>query len=88
MTDVTKKVLCGHCHINVEERTEADGQVMAVCPQCGNTDTLDNAIREATEYFAEKTVGEMLSPLANSSNDFVKVTVTHSPERTYRFIVD
>ena len=85
----TKQVLCGTCHVNIEQRTDPNGQEMAVCPQCGRTDTLDNAIREATEYFADKLTREMLSPLDNMpSNDFVKVTVTHSPERTYRFIVE
>ncbi|MGC1779064.1 MAG: hypothetical protein WBB34_14050 [Xanthobacteraceae bacterium] len=89
MTETTKQVLCGHCHVNVEERTESDGQVMAVCPRCGNTDTLDNAVQEASNYFADKLTRDMLSPLDNSqSNDFVKITVTHEPQRSYRFIVD
>ena len=90
MTDTTShKVLCGNCRVNVEERAEPDGQVMAVCPSCGQTDTLDNAIREATEYFTDKLTREMLKPLDNMpSNEFVKVTVTQPSQRTYRFIVD
>jgi hypothetical protein len=85
----TKQVLCGQCHVNVEQGTDPNGQETATCPQCGRTDTLENAIREATEYFTDKLTREMLSPLDSiPSNDFVKVTVTYEPERIYRFILE
>ncbi|HUZ34039.1 MAG TPA: hypothetical protein VMV19_18315 [Xanthobacteraceae bacterium] len=89
MSEVTKQVLCGACNIEVEQRTDPNGQVMAVCPRCGNSDTLENAIREATEYFADKLTREALGPLERMpSSNFVKVTVTHSPQRSFRFIVN
>lgn len=84
----TKQVLCGYCRVNIEERTDPNGQIMAVCPSCGNADTLNNAIREAGEYFTDKLMREAFSPDRFPKSNFVTVTVTHDPERQYRFITD
>lgn len=46
----TKTVLCGRCHVAVEERANPDGQMMAVCPTCGESDTGENAVGEAADW--------------------------------------
>lgn len=84
----TNPILCGRCHVEVEERANLDGQMMAICPTCGASDTVENAVREAGEYLTDKLAREMLDPFENiPSSPFLKVTVTHSPQRTYRFIL-
>jgi NAD-dependent SIR2 family protein deacetylase len=84
----TKTILCGRCHVAVEERTNPDGQVLAVCPTCGESDTVENAVGEAGDYFADKVAREALAGFENiPSSPFMKVTVTHSTERSYRFIL-
>ena len=84
----TKTILCGRCHIAVEERANPDGEMMAVCPTCGESDTIENAVGEAGDYFADKVAREALAGFENiPSSPFMKVTVTHSPERAYRFIL-
>jgi hypothetical protein len=62
--------------------------MMAVCPTCGESDTVENAVGEAGDYLAEKIAREALAPFENmASSPSMKVTVTHSPERSYRFIL-
>jgi hypothetical protein len=86
--DETKPILCGRCHVAVDERIDPNGQAMAVCPQCGVTDTVENAVGEAGEYLAEKVAREMTAPFENMpSSKFMKVTVTHSPQKHFRFIL-
>jgi hypothetical protein len=80
--DETKPILCGRCHISVEQRFNTEGHMMLVCPTCGEIDTLENAAREASEYFIDKTMREGLTGL-----DAPGVTVTHPPQRNYRFIL-
>jgi hypothetical protein len=49
----TRPVLCGKCHVAIEQRANPETQtILAVCPNCGETDTLDNAVREAGEYWS------------------------------------
>lgn len=75
-------ILCGSCHVAVEKGVDPNSQMMAVCPCCGQSDTLENAAREAPEYFTDKAVRESFAMLDNPG-----ITVTHSPERNYRFIM-
>jgi hypothetical protein len=84
----TKAILCGRCHVAVEERANPDGQMMAVCASCGESDTVENAVGEAGDYLAEKVARDALAGFENMpSSPYMKVTVAHSPERTYRFIL-
>jgi hypothetical protein len=62
--------------------------MMAVCPTCGESDTVENAVEEAADYLADKVTREALAGFENiPSSEFMKVTVTHSPQRGYRFIL-
>jgi hypothetical protein len=75
-------ILCGRCHINVEPRVNPDGHTLLVCPKCGESDTAENAVREAGEYLIDKATRESLP-----GPDTPDITVTSPPERTYRFIM-
>src|SRR5437763_684239 len=62
MSEETRPILCGRCHVGVEKRTDPNGQEMAFCPNCGESDTIENAIGEAADYLTNKTLGDMLDP--------------------------
>jgi hypothetical protein len=81
-------ILCGKCHVEVEQRVDDEGNNLAVCPSCGVSDTVDNAIRDAADYLTEKIARDALKPFERMrSTPTMKVTVTHAPEREHRFIV-
>ena len=83
-SEETSPLLCGKCRIPVEGRTEADGSNRVRCPRCGENDTLNNAVREAAGHKAEKLVKGMFAGLGKSPY----VTVTSSPEHSFRFITE
>ena len=72
--DETTTILCGSCHIAVEQRVNPDGQGMAICPTCGQSDTRENALREAGEYLVDKTMRDFAS-----SNDMPGRHNDHKP---------
>jgi hypothetical protein len=81
--DESKPVLCSRCHVQIEVWVDANGQKLAACPNCGQSDTLDNASGEAVSYLTDKVLREMLlAGLGNMSD----MTITGSSERDYRFI--
>jgi hypothetical protein len=81
--DETEPILCSGCHIPIEVRVDANGQKLAACPNCGQSDTLDIASGQAVSYLTDKALREMLlAELGNTSD----MTITGSPERDYRFI--
>ncbi len=85
----TKTLLCGHCRVPIEGRTYDDGHQEAVCPVCGQTDTIENAVREAGEYAAYELAKQLGSSFADTirDSDAFKVTAHDLPERSFRFIM-
>ena len=85
----TRPILCGFCHVRIEGRTDAHGNDEAFCLQCGQSDTLENAIREAGEFAACILAEQLGSTFADAfgGRDMFKVTKHHLPERSFRFIV-
>ncbi len=83
-----RPILCGQCHVAVEGRVETDGREMVRCLTCGQEDTLDNAVREASEYVADKAIREMIGGISPTSSRHLKVTVTGPADRSYRFIIE
>jgi|tagenome__1003787_1003787.scaffolds.fasta_scaffold20953784_3 hypothetical protein len=80
-----KQILCGKCHVAIKLGADAQGQPLAICPNCGASDTVENATREAMEYFTDKTMRDLT---ASTVEGVRGITVTHSPKRDYRFISD
>jgi hypothetical protein len=83
-----RDILCGSCKVVMQERTEPNGQVMGVCPSCGETDTLENIMREVSDYMVSKVADDLLDPFTRNTQDhsFIKITVTKPEKRSYRFI--
>jgi hypothetical protein len=77
----TKTILCGICHVPVERRINPDAQMMAVCANCGQIDTPENAVGEAGRHLIDKLTRETLAEF-----DAPGITVTQPPKRSYRFI--
>jgi hypothetical protein len=61
----------------------AQGNTMVVCPNCGASDSTENAVRETGEYLMNKLMRERLPEVNNPG-----IAVTHSVARSFRFIVD
>jgi hypothetical protein len=71
--DEADPILCGICHVPVNEGIDAQGHAAVVCPSCGASDSAENAVQEATEYFLDKVMRE--EPPEDP------------PKRSYRFIL-
>jgi hypothetical protein len=78
----TKTILCGNCHVAVEQRVDPNGNTTVVCPNCRQNDTVENAVREAGEHLIDKTMRQ-----AFAGFDSPGMTVTQPPQRNYRFIM-
>ena len=50
----THAAKCAACKCDLELFPDAKPEPRAVCPQCGNGDTLDNVTREVGEYVKEQ----------------------------------
>lgn len=46
----SSRLLCARCRVPAKGITNSDDQIMIVCPNCGESDTLENATREAAQY--------------------------------------
>ena len=69
-------ILCGRCRIAVEVSPASGGETKVCCPICGQTDTLDDARREAAQHTAHKLLSGMLRDVR--TND--------QPELYFRFV--
>jgi hypothetical protein len=56
--DEADPILCGICHVPVNEGIDAHGHAAVVCPSCGASDSAENAVQEATEYLLDKVMRE------------------------------
>jgi hypothetical protein len=83
-----RPLLCGHCHVGIEGRINPDGNGVAVCPKCGQMDTLENAMREAGEFAAHFYAKQLQKTIRDSvrSSDAFKVIEHELPERNFRFV--
>lgn len=83
-------ILCARCKVPIKGSGDPETDAIVTCPICGETDSLENALREASEYMADKVVhgslDAMFAGLKGSPN--IKVTTNPLPERGYRFIFD
>ncbi len=67
----TRPPLCGRCKVDVVLSDD-----MVRCPRCGQTDTLDDACREAAQHTAHKILSAVLRD--SRTND--------RPELYFRFV--
>ena len=77
-------VLCARCDVALKLSTDPNSDLMVSCPVCGESDSLDNALKESGEYFAHKFIRAALRGAASAQLD--PLTFKHGPEAYYRFI--
>ena len=67
-------VLCGRCKVPVSFSTSREPETTVRCPICGESDTLQNAAREAGQHSAYKILSYMLNRPANKPELFFRFT--------------
>ncbi len=61
--DEPQLILCGRCRVAVEVSTASGCETSVRCPQCGESDTLEDARREAAQHTAHELLSTMLRNL-------------------------
>ena len=69
-------ILCGRCRRPVEVSAPAGRATIVCCPTCGQSDTLEEARREAAQHAAHRILWTMLSGLRAKDQ----------PELYFRFV--
>lgn len=83
-------VQCGLCKVPLKAPVEPKAEDVIICPECGDSDTYENVLREVRDYVEEQAAQHLEKALASGvkGSDMLKFTPTVRPKRTYRFIVD
>jgi hypothetical protein len=79
----TRPVLCARCHVRVELPADSNPETKVSCPVCGESDTLENVLRESGQYLAHKLLSETLRNAISQSS---ALTFKEGPEVHFRFI--
>jgi hypothetical protein len=54
-------MLCAKCHVEVQVISDEQGRPASViCPQCGENDSIENAMREIRDYLLRQATGELV----------------------------
>jgi hypothetical protein len=69
-------ILCGCCKAPVVVSVSCGREPKVCCPVCGQSDTLENARREAAQHTAHRLLSSMLSGLRTKDQ----------PELSFRFV--
>ena len=81
-------ILCAKCRVEVQKAEEEGKPDMAVCPKCGLTDTVENAVAEAGKALAARLADDSFKGFeAISRKPGLQIKVTRSPPKQYRFIL-
>lgn len=85
---VTNSILCSECMVAVQQRDEDGEESMAVCPECGVSDTVENAVAEVGEAAAAQLAEATARGFeAIPRTKGLKVTVKRAPTKHFRFIL-
>lgn len=90
MASDIKEALCGKCKVALKGPAEPEAQSVFACPVCGESDTYENVVRIAGEFFAEESaryLQEKARAVAAGSK-FITFKGELIPQRQHRFIVD
>ena len=87
---MTQSVKCGRCECTLEFVPDAQPEPRAACPQCGESDTLENIKREVGEYIKEQTAQALIKDIADGvrGSKYLKFKSNFRPNGGHRFIVD
>ena len=84
------EIRCAKCNVALQGPADPQPQDVLSCPRCGESDNLENILREVGDYISEKvgdSFGDMLDRAVKGS-EFIKVTHNRPAKRIYRFIAD
>jgi hypothetical protein len=90
MAEVESRILCGSCRADIEGPKDFTNESVFRCPECGQSDTYENIVKEAQAYFEDavaKHFDKTLSKIARGSSAMT-YTGSNRPTRSYRFILD
>lgn len=81
------KVVCGKCNSDPEIITNVDGTQQAVCANCGNTDSAEEALRVASQHFTERKIPALQKALGRvaSGHNVVKFAPKRGTRRTFKW---
>ena len=83
MMNDANPVRCARCDVPLKLSTDRNSELMVSCPVCGESDTLDDALKESGEYFAHKFIRVALRGAASAQSG--PLTFDHAPEFHDRF---
>jgi hypothetical protein len=69
-------IMCGRCRVAVEVSASSACETRVCCPSCGESDTLEEARREAGQHTAHRLLSVMLRGLRTDDR----------PELYFRFV--
>lgn len=90
MANDTQNVLCGYCRIPVKGPADPDIKDVFSCPDCGNSDTIENVMASAKAFvveLAQRHLQEAARETARGSK-FIKFDGKSIPKKEHRFITD
>ncbi len=88
MSSTNQTVLCGGCKSAVETVPDPKPNDQVSCPRCGRTDRFDKVMESVGRYAAQLAAKHLAEGFAKSTrgNSFIKLTVKHQPDRSFRWI--
>lgn len=81
--DEIRKILCGVHKVPAEVRGDPNGEMAVTCPACGQSDSFEEATREAIGDFTRKMIGEALGFGTRKTGN---VTITGPAQSNGRWI--
>jgi hypothetical protein len=81
------KVVCGKCQVGPRLVARPNGEVEAVCPECGQWDTVEEASRIAADHAADTGLGSFQRGFARSArgNRFAKFETRSQEKPIFRW---
>ena len=82
-------LVCARCKVAVTVSAEAKPKDVVSCPQCGESDTLENVKRSLAEQAQEYAARMMQKSLRDASrgSKFFKYSPGVIPQRNHRFVI-
>lgn len=80
------KVVCGTCKTDAEIVSDSHGKV-AVCPTCGQRDSLESAERIAAEHFMLDAISKLQNGIGRviKGSDAIEFKAKGQPERSFKW---
>ena len=82
-------IRCARCKIQLTAVSAPECDTVVSCPDCGMSDTHENASREAAEYRRQRTIEGLKAAFRAFASHHGNIQIVRAKaERKYRFIAD